>query len=58
VINRFQNSPFKCNLHRYTQGKLKVVDYLLSVGANVSIQDRWSGTPLEDAVGLCTLISS
>lgn len=32
------------------EGKLKVVDYLLSVGADVNIQDRWNGTPLEDAV--------
>jgi ankyrin repeat protein len=32
------------------EGKLKVVDYLLSVGANSSIEDRWGGTPLEDAV--------
>ena len=28
------------------EGKLKVVDYLLSVGANVNIKDRWGGTPL------------
>ena len=32
------------------EGKLKVTDYLLSVGANVNIQDRWDGTPLEDAI--------
>jgi ankyrin repeat protein len=25
------------------EGKLKVVDYLLSVGAEINIRDRWAG---------------
>ena len=28
------------------EGRLEVVDYLLSVGAQINIRDRWNGTPL------------
>ena len=36
-----------------TEGKLEVVDFLISARANVNIKDRWSGTPLQDAVYNC-----
>eukprot|EP00854_Cymbomonas_tetramitiformis_P023779 gene23779-28828_t len=32
------------------EGHDKVVEYLLSKGANVNIEDRWGGTPLLDAI--------
>lgn len=31
-------------------GKLLAVSYLLSIGANCNVLDRWSSTPLEDAL--------
>jgi ankyrin repeat protein len=33
-----------------TEGKLTVVAFLVSHGANVNVKDRWNSTPLEDAI--------
>lgn len=33
-----------------SEGQIDCVSYLLTVGARVSVMDRWGGTPLHDAV--------
>ncbi|KAK3284500.1 hypothetical protein CYMTET_7856 [Cymbomonas tetramitiformis] len=33
-----------------SEGNMEVVEFLLKSGANVNCEDRWGGTPLEDAV--------
>lgn len=33
-----------------SEGRLEVVELLLKKGANVHVEDRWGGTPLDDAI--------
>lgn len=41
----------RCGIHlAAAEGKPEVVKYLLSLGVNVNVQDRWGGTPLQDAI--------
>ena len=46
-----RNYDMRSALHlSAARGNLRVVDFLLSVGADINIEDRWGATPLEDAV--------